>query len=311
MNDEIILHQYWQSPFTEKVRLVLGMKQLTWRSVEQPTIMPKPELTPLTGGYRRIPVMQIGADIYCDSQVILQELERRHPGPEGAAGGLHTAIGLWTDQIFFGPSVTLIFSELGGRGTIDEAFKKDREALSGRPFDPEAMKAAVPTMREQWRAFCSFIEEQLASHGDFIHGEVSVSDAHAYMNVWFVSKFVPDIANGLLQEFPLVRSWAERVAGIGYGTHSEMNRSDAIAVAKSAEPATPEQADANDPDGLKPGMEVAVAAIDYGRDPIAGVLVASSARHVAIRRSDPAVGDVVVHFPRAGFTVTRVGVRRG
>ena len=137
MNDEIILHQYWQSPFTEKVRLVLGMKQLTWRSVEQPTIMPKPELVPLTGGYRRIPVMQIGADVYCDSQLILQELERRHPGPEGAAGGLHAAVGLWADQIFFGPSVTLIFSELGGN--IDEAFKKDREALSARPLDPAAM----------------------------------------------------------------------------------------------------------------------------------------------------------------------------
>jgi glutathione S-transferase len=81
MTDEIILHQYWQSPFTEKVRVVLGMKGLAWRSVEQPSIMPKPELTPLTGGYRRIPVMQIGADIYCDSQVILRELERRYPGP--------------------------------------------------------------------------------------------------------------------------------------------------------------------------------------------------------------------------------------
>ena len=276
----------------------------TWKSVIISNIMPKPDLMPLTGGYRKTPVMQIGADIYCDSQVILQDLERRYRGAEGAAGGLHAALGLWADQIFFGPSVTLIFSELGG--SIDNAFKKDREALSGRPFDPDAMKAAVPMMREQWRAFCSFIEAQLASHGDFVHGEVSVSDAHAYMNVWFVSKFVPDIANRMLQEFPLVRSWVERMAAIGYGSHSEMSRADAIAIAKNAEPATQENADPHDPDGLTPGIEVAVAAIDYGKNPIAGVLVASSAQRVAIRRSDPAVGEVVVHFPRAGFSVTRV-----
>ena len=305
MSEEIILHQYWQSPFTEKVRVVLGMKGLEWRSVEQPSIMPKPELTPLTGGYRRIPVMQIGADVYCDSQVILAELEGRHPGPAAAAGGLHTAVGLWADQIFFGPSVTLIFSELGTSGAIDEAFKKDREALSGRPFDPEAMQAAVPVMREQWRAFCSFIEAQLETHGDYLHGdEPSASDAHAYMNPWFVSKFVPGVAAPLLEEFPLLRAWMARIEAIGYGTHSEMSRSDAMAVAKTAQPATAEARDPNDPDGLAPGQAVAVAAIDYGRDPIDGVLVASSAQHVAIRRSDPEVGEVVVHFPRAGFTVT-------
>jgi glutathione S-transferase len=304
MEDEIILHQYWQSPFTEKVRLVLGMKRLSWRSVEQPTIMPKPDLIPLTGGYRRIPVMQIGADVYCDSQIILQELERRFPGPKRAASGLHTTLGLWADQIFFGPSVTLIFSEIGGKGVIDEAFKKDREALSGRPFDPEAMKAAVPTMRQQWRAFCSFIEAQLAGHGDFVHGEVSVSDAHAYMNVWFVSKFVPDTADRLLREFPLVRSWKERMAAIGYGTHSEMSRNEAVAIARSRTPATPEQRDANDPDGLEPGMSVSVAAIDYGKEPIPGILVASSPQHVAIRRTHAQVGEVINHFPRAGFTVT-------
>ena len=224
MSEEIILHQYWQSPFTEKVRVVLGMKGLNWRSVEQPSIMPKPELTPLTGGYRRIPVMQIGADVYCDSQVILAELECRHPGPAAAAGGLHTAVGLWADQIFFGPSVTLIFSELGTSGAIDEAFKKDREALSGRPFDPEAMQAAVPVMREQWRAFCSFIEAQLESHGDYLHGdEPSASDAHAYMNPWFVSKFVPGVAAPLLEEFPRLRGWMARIGAIGYGTHSEMS----------------------------------------------------------------------------------------
>src|ERR1700686_462267 len=99
MADEIILHHYDNSPFSEKARLLFGLKELAWRSVIQPTIMPKPDLVPLTGGYRRIPVMQIGADVYCDTQVILAEIAAR-------AGGvplepLGWAISLWADRLLF------------------------------------------------------------------------------------------------------------------------------------------------------------------------------------------------------------------
>lgn len=78
---DILFHQYDSSPFSEKVRVCLGIKKLAWAAVDQPVIMPKPGLVALTGGYRRIPVMQIGADVYCDSQLIVRELERRYPEP--------------------------------------------------------------------------------------------------------------------------------------------------------------------------------------------------------------------------------------
>ena len=76
---EVVLHQYDASPFSEKVRICLGIKDLIWSAVDQPVIMPKPELVPLTGGYRSIPVTQIGADIYCDSQLLIREPDRRFP----------------------------------------------------------------------------------------------------------------------------------------------------------------------------------------------------------------------------------------
>src|SRR6202158_4813724 len=69
---DIILHHYDTSPYSEKVRLGFGLKGLAWASVELPQIMPKPKLTALTGGYRKTPVLQIGADIYCDSQLIMR-----------------------------------------------------------------------------------------------------------------------------------------------------------------------------------------------------------------------------------------------
>src|SRR5262249_18654055 len=91
MAAELILHPYRFSSYSEKVRLVLGLKGLSWRSVEIPPVLPKPDYLPLTGGYRRAPALQIGADVFCDSKRIIEELERRfpepsiYPGPDVAA----------------------------------------------------------------------------------------------------------------------------------------------------------------------------------------------------------------------------------
>src|SRR5438132_13992829 len=111
MAETLILHHYDASPFSEKIRKIFGMKRLAWRAVEQPSMMPKPDLIPLTGGYRRIPVMQIGADVYCDTQVILAELERRFPDPP-VVRGADWAVNLWADRVGFQASVAVIFAEL-------------------------------------------------------------------------------------------------------------------------------------------------------------------------------------------------------
>ena len=109
---DIILHQYEMSPFSRKVISIFAHKNIAWHAVDQPITAPKPELTPLTGGYRKIPVMQIGAHIYCDTKLIIRELEKRFPEtpltpPEllGAA----EIIADWADHRLFsnvaGPSI--------------------------------------------------------------------------------------------------------------------------------------------------------------------------------------------------------------
>jgi glutathione S-transferase len=110
---DIILHHYETSPYSEKVRLGLGLKGLTWGSVEIPVIMPKPDLTALTGGYRKTPVLQIGADIYCDSQLIMRELERRHPIPSfyPAGRGAADALAWWAEKTMFSPVVGIAFAK--------------------------------------------------------------------------------------------------------------------------------------------------------------------------------------------------------
>ncbi|WP_374451972.1 glutathione S-transferase family protein [Phenylobacterium sp.] len=296
----LILHHYDTSPFSEKVRLLLGLKGLAWDSVQAPVIMPKPELTPLTGGYRRIPVLQIGADIYCDTQVILAEIETRAPSPR-AIGGAAWAVNAWADRQFFGLTVPIIFGALGD-ATAPE-FIADREQLSGRPFNVAAMQAAAPLMAPQWRAQAAWIEEGLADT-DWLAGDApGLADIAAYMNIWFLARNLPAMADELLAGLTRTQAWRERVAAIGHGTRREISGADALAAARETEPGPVPEHDPNDPTGLTPGAPVVVAADDYGRDPIAGTLVAATPGRIVLSRETPELGRTQVHFPRAGYVV--------
>jgi glutathione S-transferase len=297
---DILLHQYDSSPFAEKVRVCLGIKRLSWGAVDEPVIMPKPDLVALTGAYRRIPVLQIGADIYCDTQLIVRELERRFPEPTlfpAGDRGLAHAMSPWVDRTLFQWTVAIIFGGLGDK--VPAAFIKDREALSGRPFDTAAMKAAVPYATAQFRAHLAWLAEQLADGRAFLTGDrPGLADANAWFNLWFVRNAYPPAAASIA---PALAPWVERVAAIGHGDRREVSREDALAAALAA---TPVPGTVDPADAALDGRRVAVAPDDYGRDPVEGTLVASSPHHVAIRRVDPRVGTVVVHFPRVGYSIT-------
>jgi len=294
---DLILHHYDNSPFSEKVRLLFGLRGLAWRSVIQPTIMPKPELIPLTGGYRRIPVLQAGADVYCDTQVILAEVAARSGAPLEGAGW---AVNLWADRLFFGVTVPIIFGEI----EVPKAFIEDREKLSGRPFDAAAMKAASAPMQGQWRAQAAWLEAALA-RGPWLAGEAAgLSDIAAYMNLWFLGGAVPKTFAGLIAGFLRLEDWRSRVRAIGHGQRAEMTPAEALEVARTSEPAPYGEHDPVDPLGLAPGAPVRVMADDYGREPIDGTLVAANPHRVVLAREDSQLGRLHVHFPRVGYVVT-------
>ena len=301
---DIILHHYDASPFSNKVRALLGLKGLGWKSVLTPNMMPKPDLIPLTGGYRRAPVMQIGADIYCDSQVIMAEIERRFPEPNTDQGP-SWPINMWADRIWFQHSVAIIFGSLGDK--VDPAFIADREKLSGRPFDVKAMAAAAGPAKAQWRAQAGWVESALTSAGtDFLCGDTAgIADVAAHMNIWFLASVFPDMASELLHGFDRVNAWRASIEAIGQGDRHEIDGADAIMVAAQAEPdeEIPEQAQPETGRALI-GKKVIVSADDYGRDPIAGELIASTHQRTVIRRTDPAVGTTTVTFPKVGFVVS-------
>jgi glutathione S-transferase len=302
--DEIILHHYFNSPFSEKARLQFGVKGLSWRSVIQPTIMPKPDLTPLTGGYRRIPVMQIGADVFCDSAVIMAEIERRHPSPRFVHGA-DWAFNQWADRVFFQPVVAIIFGAIGH--TVPPEFIKDREDLIGGAFDVAAMKAAAEPMKGQFRAYAAWLETQLAGGRPFVAGDTpGLADAAWYMNFWFYRSALRDALDAQIADMPNIGAWLTRVRAIGYGQHRDMTTAEAIAIAAASEPADASHI-VHDPNDLPAGTAVHILSDDntLNRNPIAGTLVAASLGRIVIRREDPRVGRVNVHFPRAGFNAVK------
>jgi glutathione S-transferase len=300
---DLILHHYPNSPFAEKVRKALGIKQLAWKSVVIPNMMPKPDLMPLTGGYRKTPVMQVGADIYCDTQLILLEIERRAGKPpllpvgqEGEA----RALTMWIDRNIFWAAVGVVMGALGDQ--LPEALKKDRAEFSGRPFDSERLKAAQPIAREQTYAQLVLAEQMLRDGRPFLLGAApSLADCALWNPVWFlqVRMGAGDMPSPL-DRLPKIVEWSGRMKAIGHGKPSDMTAAEALDVAKAAT-AEPAKVDDKDPSGLKAGQKISVTPDDTGKVPVTGTLVGLGPDRVSIARSDPRAGDVVVHFPRAGL----------
>src|SRR5882762_2027415 len=234
----LILHHYPNSPFSEKVRIAFGIKQLAWRSVQIPVIMPKPDLMPLTGGYRKTPVLQV---------------EKRAPRPPLLPldrAGEARALAMWVDRNVFWSAVGVVMGAIGDR--LPEAFHKDRSAFSGRPFDVARLKEMAPLAADQTYAQLALVEDMLADGRSYLMGTVpTLADCALYNPVWFLKerlgagKAVPP-----LDRLPRIVAWSERMKAFGNGTPTDMTPAEALDIAKAATAAATE-VDASDPSGLK------------------------------------------------------------
>ncbi|WP_282605958.1 glutathione S-transferase family protein [Pelagibius sp. Alg239-R121] len=307
--DQIIFHAYPQSPVSEKVRVGFGIKNLTWSSVEVPRIPPKPLLMPLTGGYRRAPVMQIGADVYCDSQGILRELERRFPEPTfypGGSDGMVWGVSRWTDGTLFDETVKLVLGAAADE--LPEAFAKDRGRLYlGPNADLKAVQADLAHVISQIRPQIGWMDQRLSGGRKFMLGDhPGLPDAVAYYLIWFIRG---RWAKGpeFLSQFPSVEAWEQRVSALGHGTQSDMTGEEALEIAAAAETSTPEEIDPLDPLGLKAGDRVSVVPdVDGGETGVEGPVHLLDRERIAILHEDPEVGRICIHFPRVGYRVTAI-----
>lgn len=298
-----ILHHFDISPFAEKVRLVFGLKAIAWRSVQIPMIMPKPMLTGLTGGYRKTPVMQIGANIYCDTRRIAVELERRYPRPSlfpTGDVGLGMALSHWSDTAFFEPGAGL---SMGVNTELPEPLLKDRKAFF-EFMDFDCLGEQIPHLYTQLRAQASLLERQLADGRAFVNGpRAGWADICAYFPLWMARANVAPSAQ-VLARFQKLPAWEARMAALGHGERREIEAALAWEEAAAAAPEIAARVDADDPLGLVAGQAVSVAADDYGRDPVHGELAVLDVDEVVVLHDAAELGRIAVHFPRSGYRVS-------
>ncbi len=301
---KLILHHFDYSPFAEKARLLLGFKHLSWSSVQIPMVMPKPELMPLTGGYRKTPVLQIGADIYCDTRLICRELERRFPSPTlfpGGNRGMALALSHWSDTALFEPGAGLSMAMT--TQVPEEVLADRREFFTFMDFS--ALAGEVPHLSTQLRANAYLFEEQLADGRPYLFGEqCGWADITSYFPLWMAHTFVPS-AERLLAAHARTHAWEARMRAIGHGERTDIGAAEALAIARSAAPEAGRGVDREDPLALATGDVVSVTPADYGKVPVTGMVVTLDAEEVAVQREDGQVGTVVTHFPRIGYRITR------
>jgi glutathione S-transferase len=303
---ELILHHYAFSSFSEKLRVALGYKGLAYRSVDIPGLPPRPLLAPLTGGYRRVPILQIGADIYCDTNCILPALERLHPAPTlypAAGAGIAQGLGFaWERQMWI-PTIGVLVHYIGEH--IPPEFVKDRkEGYLGIDIGQAAMAPQFEQHVQFVRAQVAWLNQALADGRPFLFGnQPSAADLACWQTIFLLRKNCPSEVDALVGFAPLV-PWYERIAGFGHGKPAPMTSEEAFAAARDAQPAPVTHLKPNgDPGGLPAGAKVTVTPDDNARVAVAGRLVAASDSEIVIHRRDKDAGDLHIHFPRLGFDV--------
>ena len=304
MTDTIILHHYEASPYAEKIRLMFGLTNAHWHSLLSPVQPPRPSLDPLTGGYRRIPVAQLGADIFCDTAIIVREvamatrcqaLDPTRVDPASAVlmkqaeqETFFAAIGAVKPLRLLGTMIR----QFGPIGTY--RFAKDRAGLlkggTARPPKGSQSQAVLDSL-------ITALEIKLSGQLWVCGDAASVADFAIYHPLWlYVSCNRRPLKAGVH-----VIDWYHRVSEIGHGRREEITQDVAFSVARNSEPRSLPDSVQNKT--VKIGGLVEVAPSDYGVLPVSGNLAAMTEERIIIARKTTEFGNLNVHFPREGYTL--------
>jgi len=302
---DLILHHYAMSPFGRKIRSMLGYTGLSWQSAITREMPPRPALAQLAGGYRKIPVAQIGADVFCDSRVIATEIARLAKRPELALENQGAEARAWAgraDLDLFFPCVLAAGTPAMGRKARESMSLLDMGRFVLDRFNM-SRKAAVKIAgfkeaRPLVLAHLAQVEAQLQE--DFLFGAAPThADFSTYHGLWFIR----DLGESpLIDAFPATIAWMDRIAAFGEGLRREISAQQALDIAAGSEPrliAPAHQADSH------VGQRVTIAPADYGQVPTAGILAGATEHSWILARDESGLGRVHVHFPRLGYSLAK------
>ncbi len=307
LSNEWILHHYEESPYAEKIRLMFGHTGLPWRSILSPIMPPRPILDPLTGGYRRIPVAQLGSDLFCDSALIAHEIasatDRPALAPSTVSAQREALVARAQGEVFFSaitsePPLRLLakWIKTFGPGQTYRFFKDRTGMMKNATIRPPSGKQAAAVVE----SFFAELDSALAE-SPFLEGE---TPAYADFAAIHPVKFKLDLTGrSVPKNHPHLERWFEAMLAPGHGTRRESSGEYALSAAAKSEPrALPH----SEPHGLLE-RDVRIAPSDYGRDPVTARLAAVTPERYIVARETDALGTLHVHFPRLGYEVVLAG----
>lgn len=291
------------SPFSQKVRAMLGYTGTQWRSVVVDELPPRKELNYLTGGYRRVPVAQVGSDIFCDSNLICDEIATFTKHPELSILNVS-----WEDSEFIHHLETTIFYAVAScAATPKESLKVvlqkgplqaaklmiDRTRLA---LEAEVRVAEVREYKNTLLEHYDDLENRLSE--PFLGGKKpSIIDFSAYLGTWFVCDW---LGTDALEKHPSCAAWHNRMRTYGIGDHEKMTSSEALMIARNQSPRLiPKDARAD----IRVGKMVNISPADYGIQPITGTLAGVTQDRWILAQGNERTGRMHVHFPSDGYSI--------
>lgn len=301
----MILHNYALSPFSEKIRAMLGYADLAWKSAISPAMPPRPIVDPLAGGYRKIPVGQIGADIFCDTRIISSEIAALSNKPTLAMENCSPEIAKFVQHVD-GPLFMAVVANSTPRKAIllmltnftpwsAYRFIKDRAEMGSRSKLKPIRKTEAKAMI---KAHLKDMESRLEKT-KFIFGETpTIADFSAYHLLWFREKTSSD---KFRKKFPAVCDWIKEIQSFGHGKVHRISKSDVFNEARSADPRIVPKAMQQ---SELVGKTIEIAPNDYGLTPVRGVVVGADSLRTILARETEEFGTLHVHFPNSGYEIT-------
>lgn len=307
-----ILHHYPNSPFSEKIRLMLGYKHISWQSVVIAPNNYQPDLVALTGAYRQVPVLQMGSDIYCDASLIADVLEHLAPWPTlypEPSKGMARILAQWADTTLF--SVAMAFStQPKGMAQLFEHAPPEVAKAFGEDCKAAGVGMALLLPQDAAAAYRSCLRRlsDMLDDRPFLLGDVPcITDFSAYAPLWF-TRIRTSVLADILNATPAVLDWMDRMAAIGHGPMEKFSDSGAMAVAAASAPTALHDDIFQDEHGIALGSWVGIGAVGVGQKLTEGELIAATRLHYTLRRTDERAGTLHVHFSRIGYTIKAVAV---
>ena len=302
----IILHHYDVSPYSEKLRALFGYTNMAWQSSITEEMPPRRKLKPLAGNYGRIPVAQIGADIFCDSNLICSELSRITAKPElaleGCSADVNDFVRRVEGDIFFACVMAGSTNKLHRRILKSVGIKGFARLLIDRLNMSRKAKIKMVSMLDANKIALRFLEElEGRLVNDFLFGsQPNIADFSAYHCIWFMRDLG---GRNVVKNYPRTLIWLDTIKAMGEGERDEINPQQALDIAKHE---TPREITVEDAQSDYLGKAVSIAPNDYRLDATVGILVGESDQRWIIARENSDVDRVHVHFPKAGFELTLV-----